>query len=102
MPNVYISAKIAESIDEKAQYVKNKGFNEEYYRNLVIEYLKQFKKASRDENRQLLMSKLPDVLDNKQKENKIKNLLYSMGKKGIIERDGPNQVTSKWQLTKKD
>lgn len=102
MPNVYISAKIAESIDEKAQYVKNKGFNEEYYRNLVIEYLKQFKKASRDEIRQLLMSKLPDVLDNKQKENKIRNLLYSMGKKGTIERDGPNQVTSKWQLTKKD
>ena len=44
------------------------------------------------------MSKLPDVLDNKQKENKIRNLLYSMGKSGIIERDGANQVTSKWQL----
>ena len=102
MPNVYISAKIAESIDEKAQYVKNKGFNEEYYRNLVIEYLKQFKKASRDDIRQLLMSKLPDVLDNKQKENKIRNLLHSMGKRGIIERDGANQVTSKWQLKKND
>lgn len=92
MPNVYISAKIAESIDEKAQYVKNKAFDEKYYRNLVIEYLKQFKKASRDDIRQLLMSKLPDVLDNKQKENKIRNLLYSMGNSGIIERDGANYI----------
>ncbi len=101
MPNVYISAKIAEAIDEKAQYVKHKGLDEEYYRKLVIEYLKKFKKASKDDIRQLLLDKFPDVLDNKQKENKVKNILYAMGKKGLIERDGKNQVTSKWQLPSK-
>ncbi|MEE0913478.1 MAG: ATP-binding protein [Ruminococcus sp.] len=101
IPNIYISAKIAESIDEKAKYVKNKAFNEEYYRKLIIEYLKKFKKASKGDIRDLLLDKLPDVLDDKQKENKIRNILYSMGKKGIIERDSPNTKTSKWQLSTK-
>lgn len=30
-PNIYISAKVAESIDDKAQYIKNKGFDDEAY-----------------------------------------------------------------------
>lgn len=97
MPNIYVSAKI----DEKAQYIKNKAFDEQYYRSLIIEYLKKFGKASKDDVRQLLTSKLPDVLDDKQKENKIRNILYSMGKKGIIERDNNNQKKSKWQLAEK-
>lgn len=42
MPNVYISAKIAESIDEKAQYVKNKGFDEDAYRKWIISYLETY------------------------------------------------------------
>lgn len=98
-PNLYISAKIAESIDEKAQYVKNKAFDDKYYRNLIVEYLNNFGKATKDDIRQLLIDKLPDVLDENQKENKIRNLLYSMRVNGIIERDGNNNKTSKWQLS---
>lgn len=100
MPNIYISSKIAESLDEKAQYVKNKAFDEEYYRQLILKYLKEFGKASRNDIRKLLMDKLPDVLNEKQKENRIRNILYSMGKKNLIERDGSNSRTSKWQLKK--
>lgn len=100
MPNVYIPSKIAESLDEKAQYVKNKAFDEEYYCQLILKYLKEFGKASRNDIRKLLIDKLPDVLNEKQKENKIKNILYSMGKKNLIERDGSNSRTSKWQLKK--
>lgn len=98
-PNLYISAKIAESIDEKAQYVKNKAFDDKYYRNLIVEYLNNFGKATKDDIRQLLIDKLPDVLNENQKENKIRNLLYSMRVNGIIERDGNNNKTSKWQLS---
>lgn len=98
-PNLYISAKIAESIDEKAQYVKNKAFDDKYYRNLIVEYLNNFGKATKDDIRQLLIDKLPDVLNENQKENKIRNLLYSMRVNGVIERDGNNNKTSKWQLS---
>ena len=81
VPNIYISSKIAESIDEKAQYVKNKAFDDEYYRKLIIQYLTNFKKASKDDIRKLIFDKLPDVLSEHQKENKIRNILYLMGKK---------------------
>lgn len=99
LPNIYISATVAEIVGEKAQYIKNKAFDEKYYRELIIEYLKQFHKASRDDVRRLLLDKLPDSLDVKQKENKIRNLLHSMNQQGLIERDGSNHRTSKWQLT---
>jgi len=36
----------------------------------------------------LLLDKLPDVLDTKQKSHKIKNLLQSLKNKGLIEPDG--------------
>lgn len=99
-PNIYISSKIAEKLNEKAQYVKNKAFDEEYYRKLIIQYLSQFDKASKDDIRKLLIDKLPDILSENQKENKVRNILYSMGKKNIIERDSLNTKTSKWQLKK--
>lgn len=79
--------------------MKNKAFDDKYYRNLIVEYLNNFGKATKDDIRQLLIDKLPDVLNENQKENKIRNLLYSMRVNGIIERDGNNNKTSKWQLS---
>lgn len=98
IPNIFVSASVAETIDEKAQYVKNKGFDDGYYRNLILNYLEKFGKASKEDIRKLLLDKLPDAMGSEQKENKIRNLLYSMRTKGLIERDGPNTKTAKWQL----
>lgn len=89
---------VAEKIDEKAQYVKNKGFDDDFYRQLIINFLEKFEKASKDDIRNLLMDKLPDAMGVEQKENKIRNLLYGMHTKKLIERDGPNTKTAKWQL----
>lgn len=96
--NIYISASVAETMDKKAQYVKNKAFNDDYYKKLILEYLSKFGKASKKEIRELIIDKLPDVLDDKQKENKLRNLLYDMSKKGLIVRDSDNFKNSKWQL----
>jgi len=46
--------------------------------DLIIKYLKEFKKASRADFKNLLFNKFPDVLTNEKKENKIKNLLQKM------------------------
>jgi len=40
LPNIYISATIVKGRDEKAQYIKNKGFDDAHYRRLIIDYLK--------------------------------------------------------------
>lgn len=102
VPNIFISAKVAASIDEKAQYVRNKGFDDNYYKKLIVEYLRKFKKASKDDIRKLLVDKLPEVMSDKQKENKVRNILYLMRVDGLIERDGPNTKSSKWQLPRKN
>lgn len=99
MPNIYISAEVAESVGDKAQYIKNKGFNEEAYRRWIINYLEQYKKANRQEILHLLKDKLPDSLSEQQKIDKIRNLLQKMRKEGIITTDSHNRKSAKWILT---
>lgn len=98
--SLYLSASAAKSISDGAGYIKNKGFDDKYYKDLIVEYLKQYEKAKKSEIRELLWDKLPDVLSDKQKENKIRNLLYSLKQKKIIETDSTNQQKSNWVLRK--
>jgi len=72
-PAVYLSQTvIAPTKDEvlKKEYIRNRGFDDAYYKNLIIEYL--------------LWDKLPDVLDEKKKRNKMQNLIQSIRKEGKI------------------
>lgn len=57
-----------------------------HYRQLILDYLRQFGEARRVDLRELLLGKLPEVLDDAQKENKIHNLLSSMRREGLIDR----------------
>lgn len=98
MPNIYLSAEVAISLNKKEQYVKNKGFDDAFYKELIIEYLKKFESGTREDFRKLLLEKLPDSLDDKQKENKIKNILYAMRKRGTIEKVGNASKYTKWKL----
>jgi ATP-dependent DNA helicase RecG len=80
-PNLYVSASVANATGDKAGYIKNRGLDDKHYKNLIIDYLKTFKYAKRHDITALLLDKLPDILDEKQKHNKIRNILYSMSKK---------------------
>lgn len=100
MPNIYISARIAEYVDEKAQCVKNKGFEEEAYRKRIISYLETYKLGKKQDFIQLLKDKLPDTLDENQKESKVRNLLKKMKKEGIITTDSDNKRLANWVLKK--
>ncbi len=100
IPNIYISAKIAESIDEKTQYVKNKGFEEDAYRKWVVSYLETYKTGKKQDFITLLKDKLPDTLDDKQKESRVRNLLKKMKKDGIITTDSDNKRLANWVLVK--
>ena len=102
MPNIYISADIASSLEKKEQYVKNKGFDDEYYRNLIVKYLQQYKYGTRNNFRVLLNNKLPDSLDEKQKENKIRNLVLSLKRKGIIKYEVNSSKNTVWMLSDND
>ena len=92
-PNYIISANIAEVVDKKADYIKNRGLSDSHYKSLIIDYLKRFKKARKQDIVNLILDKLPEILDAKQKQNKIKNILYAMSKKDkTIELMGTSQA----------
>ncbi len=98
--SLYLSAEISRSIDEEAKYIKNKAFNDQYYRDMIVQYLAKYGKAQKQDIRDLLWDKLPDVLDDKKKNSKITTLLTSLRIKGIITRDSTNQQTANWILVK--
>ena len=96
-PHLFLSARAAEAMDDdaiKAQYIRNKSFDKEYYEKLVISYLKRFHSASRNAIVQLLLDKLPDFLSETQKRKKISNILYGLKEKQIIQCIG----RTKWVL----
>jgi len=94
--SLYLSFKIVESskhIGLKASYIKNKSFNDAYYKKLIEDYLLKFGSASRTDLDELLLDKLPDVLDETQKYNKVTNLLASLRRAGKI-----HVIGRKWFL----
>lgn len=97
---LYLASPLAKAIDEQAQYIKNRGLDDEYYKMLIVDYLKQWGKGTRQEFIKLLFSKLPEVLDEKQKGNKVRNLLLAMRGSGLIETDSDNKRLANWRLTK--
>lgn len=95
-PNYYISEQLAEHSDDRAQYIRNRPLDDQHYKQLIIEYLERFGFAKRLDINRLLLDKLPDVLDEIQKQNKVRNLLQALRKEGLIEPDGKT-----WRMSKK-
>lgn len=84
LPNLYISAPIAKTLDQKPEYVKNKGFSDKYYKDLIVEYLSEWKTGRKADFVKLLNNKLPERLSEHQKEGKVKNYLQALRHTGII------------------
>nr|WP_314896941.1 hypothetical protein [uncultured Flavobacterium sp.] len=80
-PNYYISVELDEITGEKADYICHRGFKDEHYKKMVLDYLDKYEYASKEDIDKLILDILPDVLDKQQKENKVKNLIYAMHKK---------------------
>ncbi len=96
-PNVYLSAKIvgtARQVGLKTSYVKNRSFDDDYFMDMILKYLKKLKQASRHDIDMLITDKLSDVLTDEQKKSKVGNILTKMRKKDLIRVD----VKKKWIL----
>ncbi len=86
-PNYYLSSQVIEPTKNeslKAAYIRNKGFDDTHYKKMILEYLKQWKEASRNQIENLLWDKLSDTLDEKQKKNKVMNYLQDLRKDNKI------------------
>ncbi|MDR2345559.1 MAG: putative DNA binding domain-containing protein [Planctomycetaceae bacterium] len=96
-PNYHISKEIAQKADQKPEYTKLRGLDIKYYCDLLLEALKQHESLTREEINRLLSSKLPEVLNKKQKIRKIGNLLTKMKEKKLIKKTGWSK-SIKWHL----
>lgn len=96
-PNFHVSAKVAAWTGDKARYIRNRGFDDQYYRGLVLEYLQKYGQATRRDLDELLLPKLPDVLNAPQKGHKVRNLLQAMRRSEMLVREGP-KATAVWRL----
>lgn len=97
--NFHISTVVADVTGEKATYIKQRGFKDEHYKKMILEYLEKYGQSSKQEIGDLILDILPSVLDEKKKENKIRNIVYAMSKK---DKTIDNVVTHrfpKWVLS---
>ena len=92
-PNFYISSGIAVVTGEQSKYMKQRGIDDKYCQKMILEYLQKFEKAQRKDFEDILLDKLPDVLDEKQKKDKIKNNLQTLRRQGRIHYN--NNIWSK-------
>jgi len=90
-PNVVISAKAVATLSDdelKAQYIKHRGLDDEHYKKMIVEYLKKFQQSPRKNIEIFLLDKLPEILTETQKKNKVTNLLSALRISGKIKNDG--------------
>jgi ATP-dependent DNA helicase RecG len=66
----------------------------------IISYLETYKLGNKQDFIILLSDKLPDALDEKQKDSKVRNILKKMKKEGIIDTDSDNKSLGNLVLVK--
>ena len=97
-PNYYAAAQIAQTTGNKSDYIRNRAFDDTYYKDTILAYLAQYGSATRRDIDGLILDKLSNVLDEKQKQNKLRNLLYAMSKRDrTIVKSGSSQQ-GRWML----
>lgn len=98
-PNLYVSSGIAAVTEDKSLYIKHRAFDNLHYKKMIISFIKEFGAASRQDIDKLLLDKLSDMLNEKQKLKKINNLLQEMVNKDRTIKNIGSRKRSKWMLT---
>lgn len=94
-PNFHIGASVAKITGDKSDYIKQRGIDDGYCQKIILDYLGKFGEGKKSDFEGILLDKLPDVLDENQKQNKIKNNLQNLRKQGKIEPHG-----KLWRMSK--
>jgi len=80
-PNFYISSTLANVTNEKANYIKQRGFKDDHYKKMILQFIEKYGKATKGDIDTLLLEILPSILDEKKKSNKVRNIIYAMSKR---------------------
>lgn len=83
-----ISSSIAALTDKRAEYIQMRATDDAHLRGMIIDYLSQYHSATREEINKLLLPKMHEALNEKERLSKIGNLLSSLRTKGTIVNRG--------------
>lgn len=95
---LHVAGSIAAATDTVDEYLRHRSFDDRYFCDLIEEYLRTRGQAQRVDVDRLLEGKLSDLLSEKQKKDKIRNLLQKMRRQRRIVSEGSTQATV-WKLS---
>jgi ATP-dependent DNA helicase RecG len=98
-PNFYIAQTLVKKTGQKASYSNNKGFDKQYYIDLICKAVREHGSLTRKDIDELLWNKLPDWMDDNQRKNKVTNLIAECRRSGKIANHGSDSQP-KWVLVK--
>lgn len=87
-PKLHVAAGVAAATESEAEYLHHRAFDDSYYCDLMVEYLRKFGSAKRAKFNRLLEPKLSDLLTPTQRRHKINHLLKRLQKDGVIKSSG--------------
>lgn len=96
-PALRVASDVAAATEETAEYIRFRAFDDAYFCDLILDYLRTFQKGRRADFERLLAGKLSSALTAEQQENKINNLLQKLRREGKLCSEG-RAKTSVWTL----
>jgi ATP-dependent DNA helicase RecG len=98
-PNGIVSADVAKATGQSAKHIRDRGFDNAYYVDLVLALVREHGPVTRQDVEDLLLSKLPDRLTEGQKRHKVTNLLQGLRRSGRIANRGTRAAPA-WVVTR--
>lgn len=96
-PNLLVAGPISRAVGEAGRHIRDRGFDNRYYLDLILELVEAHGPVSRNWINDVLMPKLPDRLSEEQKYIKINNLIQELRRSGRIVNLGGTRNSS-WVL----
>ncbi len=94
-PNIIVSGAMARATGDVARHIRERGFNKQYYVDLILALVNEHGPVGRREVDELLLPKLPDRMSAQQKRRKVHNLLQELRRAGRIVNQG-SRPEPKW------
>ncbi|MBU2601020.1 MAG: putative DNA binding domain-containing protein [Actinobacteria bacterium] len=98
-PNLIVAGAIARATGETGRHIRERGFDKQYYLDLILALVHEHEPVGRKEVDDALLAKLPDRLTHEQKRRKVHNLLQELRLCGDIVNRG-TRSHPEWVLSK--
>ena len=97
-PNLMVAGLVAKATGEAGRHIRERGFDKQYYLDLIIALVREHGPVSRKEINQALIPKLPDRLTDAQKWSRVRNLIQELRCSDLIVNRG-TRAQPAWELT---